>query len=230
LTTAVNKHLLPIGNKPMIARVMQTMLEAGVKQVLIVTNPEHLNDFAVLTSSDEQPYNQFDCIYFVAQKSPRGIADAVNYGYDFLKGDESFFVLLGDTLVSGGYQFRAVINTIDTVAGCKGAHIWTYRVDDPSDYGVLKLNDAGDPVDLIEKPKEYVSNLAVPGIYLLDCEAWWQLAKLKPSDRGELEITDLLRLYLARGKLHCHELQGDWADPGRSVDHYYNIATMMFKD
>lgn len=233
LTAATNKHLLPIGTKPMITRVLQTMLDAGIRKVLIVTNPEHVNDFAMLTSLNEPPYNQFQCIYFAAQHAPRGIADAINYGYDFFHGDDHVFVLLGDTLVTNGSQFRAVLTAVSsdrTQAASKGAHIWTYSVTDPSDYGVLKVDENGNPIDLIEKPKEYVSNLAIPGIYLLDCEVWWQIAKLQPSARNELEITDLLRMYLKRGRLFTHELQGDWADPGRSVAHYYKIATTMFED
>lgn len=217
LTTVVNKHLLPLGPKPIISWAFETAAMIG-DEVLLVTNPEYLNDFAQLATSDRHPYTAFRRIYFAAQSKPLGIAHAVSIGEQFA-GSGPVFVLLGDNVfaVDDAAKFADVSSQIN------GAHVWVKAVDKPSDYGVLTL-DGDTPVSIVEKPKSPTSNLAVTGAYAFDESVWDIMRALPASPRGEYEIADVLNDYLRRRALRHHVLDGDWLDVGHSVDGYWKAS------
>lgn len=232
LTVATNKHLLPVGPRPMITHVIQTMHTVGIDELLIVTSPEYVSAFATLTAQNMPPYNRFSCIYFAAQREPRGIADAIGYGREFCRGSDGVLVLLGDNLISDTMQIRQGLNDFQYCRKCVGAHIWTYKVDNPSDYGVLQLNENGSIANIVEKPATFISDMAIPGIYLFDNDVWGYITNLQPSPRGEFEVTDLLRQYVNHPKgcrLHWSVLQGMWVDPCRSAESYRAAVNMFLQ-
>ena len=208
VTNVASKQLLPIYNKPMIYYPLTTMLLSGVRDILIISSPEDTPRFEALLGDGR---NWGVRLEYAVQDAPRGIAEALVIGREFV-GDDSVFLMLGDNLIYGNLDFlrRAIRDN----AG--DATIFGYQVSDPTSFGVAEFDDRGRVISLEEKPARPKSNWAVPGLYLYGPGAADMAESLAPSGRGELEITDLNRLYLERGRLKCNTMGRGlaWLDTG----------------
>jgi glucose-1-phosphate thymidylyltransferase len=205
LTRATNKHLLPVGSLPMVCHPLRKLVQAGIHEVLLVTGPEHLNAFAALFGSGRD--HGCELAYRV-QDEPGGIAQALGLAEEFSRDDHTL-VLLGDNI------FLDPLDEI--VAGAKEQpeHAWVVLkcVPDPERYGVAEVQDEV-IVGIEEKPQNPRSHLAVVGVYLYPPDVFSIIQDLRPSGRGELEITDVNRHYLDHGRLSFRELTGYWTDAG----------------
>jgi glucose-1-phosphate thymidylyltransferase len=212
ITQAVSKQLLPVYDKPMIYYPLSVLMLSGIREILIITTPHDRDQFERLIGDG----GQWGCsISYAVQPSPDGLAQAFLIGADFLAGDSAALVL-GDNIFYGhglGRQLSTAVGTVEADGGCM---LFGYRVGDPERYGVAVLDEAGALVDIEEKPERPRSDLAVTGLYFYDARVVDFAAKLKPSARGELEITDLNRAYLADGRARLVDLgRGTaWLDTG----------------
>ena len=209
LTSGVSKQLLPIYDKPMIYYPLSMLMLAGIREVLVISTRQHLPVFQRVLEDGSQW--GMDLAYQV-QDQPRGLADAFRVGKGFI-GEEKVCLILGDNLFFG-HGLPDVLR--EAAALEKGAVTFAYRVQEPERYGIVEFDQEGKAVALIEKPEDPQSPYAVPGIYFYDNRVVDFAAKLKPSDRGELEITDLNRIYLKRGELFVMPLGRGiaWLDAG----------------
>ena len=208
-TLAVSKQLLPIYDKPMIYYPLSTLMQMGIREILIISTPHDLPSFERLLGDGTQLGVKFS---YIEQPSPDGLAQALIIGESFLNGAPSCLIL-GDNLFYG----NELINSIDRAnKRYEGATIFGYPVSDPARYGIVEFNSNGKVISLEEKPDNPKSNYAVPGIYFYDAKAPSYSKNLKPSKRGELEITDLNKCYLADSTLHVEILgRGNaWLDTG----------------
>ena len=209
LTMAVSKQLMPIYDKPMIYYPISVLMLTGIKEILIISTPRDLPAFRELLGDG----SRFGvCFEYAEQPSPDGLAQALTIGEDFLNGAPSVLIL-GDN-VFYGHELERILADAD--AKHEGATIFGYHVSDPSSYGVVDFDDEGRALSLEEKPSKPRSNYAVPGLYFYDEKASSLARELEPSDRGELEITDLNRTYLEAGRLSVEVLgRGTaWLDTG----------------
>ncbi len=219
LTRVTNKHLLPVYDRPMIFYPIQTLVTAGVTEILIVTSGPSAGDFLRLLGNGQAL--GVDHLSFAYQEGAGGIAQAIGLAQPFV-GRNRMVVMLGDNVIGGNViepanKFRAQPH---------GAKVLLKEVDNPSAYGVAELG--GNRITrFVEKPAQPPSNLAVTGIYFYDAGAFDLIERLEPSARGELEVTDLNNAYLARGDLTHDVLQGYWADCGESVDHYLHVCNLV---
>jgi glucose-1-phosphate thymidylyltransferase len=209
MTTAVNKHLLSVYDKPLIFYPLATVMLSGVREILLIVRPEDEDSYRKLLGDGAALGMKFE---YLLQDQPRGIAEAFLIGRDFI-GDDHVVLALGDNIFFG-HALRGILN--DARAYREGATIFCYRVSDPERFGVAMLDAQDRVVDLVEKPKEPKSNYAVTGLYFYDPSVVRIAAGLKPSARGELEITDVNRQYLAEGRLKCRILERGfaWLDTG----------------
>lgn len=209
LTQALSKQLMPVYDKPMIYYPISVLMLAGIREILVISTPQDLPAFRQLLGTGEPFGLRFD---YAEQPSPDGLAQAMMIGEDFLAGSPSVMIL-GDNLFYGEH-LPASLHRANERA--QGASIFAYHVANPSAYGIVTFDEAGKAVALEEKPLQARSNFAVPGIYFYDAQAPQMARSLKPSARGELEITDLNRLYLERGELFVEKLgRGTaWLDTG----------------
>ncbi len=209
VTLAVSKQLLPVYDKPLIYHPLSTLMRAGIREILVITTPEHANAFRRLLG-DGAPLG-LD-LQYATQEKPEGIAQAFLIGAEFL-GGESAALALGDNIFYG-HGLKDVLQR--SAQRRTGGTIFGYRVKDPERYGVVEYDREGKVIDLHEKPAEPPSSYAVPGLYFYDERVTELAGRLVPSARGELEITDLNRLYLEQGDLRV-ELLGRgiaWLDTG----------------
>ncbi|MFP4458277.1 MAG: sugar phosphate nucleotidyltransferase [Candidatus Zixiibacteriota bacterium] len=213
LTNITNKHLLPVYNKPMIYFPIQALVEAGVDDIMIVCGGNHAGEFLRLLGNGAE--FGLKHINYTYQSGEGGIAEALGLCEHFVD-DDKVVVYLGDNIVETNLK-KAVQ---DFEKQDSGGRILLKEVEDPTDYGVAKFKD-DEVVEIIEKPKIPPSNYAVVGIYLYDNTVFDKIKSLKPSDRGEMEITDVNNAYLKEGNLKYSVLSGFWADAGGSIDAYY---------
>jgi len=209
LTIGISKQLLPIYNKPMIYYPVSTLMLAGIAEILIVTAPESRGQFEQLLSDGARWGMRFE---YVVQPRPDGLAQAFILGREFLQGGPGALVL-GDNLFYGHGLTDLMRHA---VARERGATIFAYQVDEPQHYGVVEFDGEGSALRLEEKPKMPRSNWAVSGLYFYDARVCDIAAALKPSARGELEITDVNRAYLESGDLHVERMGRGfaWLDTG----------------
>ncbi len=211
LTRVTNKHLLPIYNKPMIYYPLEAMHRAGVEEVLLSTAPDHAGHFANLLGAGEE----FDLkLYYAIQKNPKGgIAQAIALAKEFA-GNEPILVILGDNIFN--FDLRPSVKKMTELE--KGAMIFGIHLDTESkQYGVIEVDKEGKVLSLEEKPIHPKSDIAQTGIYMYDNRVFSFIESLKPSLRGELEVTDLNNFYLKDGSLHCQIIDW-WIDAGTSFD------------
>lgn len=208
-TAVTTKQLLPIYDKPLIYYPLSVLLYAGIKEILIITTPESRNCFIDLLGNG----SQFGVsIQYKTQSTPRGLADAFLIGREFI-ADDSAALILGDNIFFG--QGLAEKLQLALIAE-RGASVFTYPVNNPQAFGVIAYDEDGKPASIEEKPEQPKSNYALTGLYFFDNDVIKIASELKPSKRGELEITDVMRQYMERGELHVHEFgRGfSWFDTG----------------
>lgn len=209
LTLAISKQLLPVYDKPMIYYPLSVLMLAGIQEILIISTPEDLPFYRRLLGNGNSWGLSFS---YAEQDEPRGLAEAFIIGKDFIDNQPACLVL-GDNIFYG-YGFAEKVQHCAQLK--EGARIFAYPVHDPERYGVAEFDAEGKVLSLEEKPKQPRSNYAVPGIYFYDQTVSDMAANLKPSARGELEITDLNRMYLEKGQLSVEVLSRGfaWLDAG----------------
>ena len=210
ITKVTNKHLVPVYDQPMIHYPIQTLVEAGVDEILVVTGGDHAGDFLKLLGNGKHlGVNQLEYTY---QEGEGGIADALRLAEDFSDG-EALCVMLGENILEGSIAKAAK----DFQEQKTGAKVILKEVTDPERFGVARFqnNNPTEPiVEILEKPQKPPSNFAVTGIYFYDADVFTMCNALTPSQRGELEITDVNNMYLKRGDLTHEFLYGWWTDAG----------------
>lgn len=212
LTTVTSKQLLPIYDKPMIYYPLSVLMNAGIRDILIISTPQDTSRFQELLKDG----SQFGIhLSYAVQPSPDGLAQAFIIGADFI-GDDSVAMVLGDNIFAGHGLKKRLEAAVKKAEAGNGATVFGYYVDDPERFGIVEFDSEGKAISIEEKPEHPKSNYCVTGLYFYDNHVVEYAKNLKPSARGELEITDLNRIYLEQGALHV-ELLGQgftWLDTG----------------
>lgn len=212
LTMVTSKQLLPIYDKPMIYYPMSVLMNAGIREILIISTPQDLPRFRELLGDGSRFGLQLS---YAEQPSPDGLAQAFIIGEEFI-GDDCVAMVLGDNIFAGHGLIERLKAAAANAESGKGATIFGYYVDDPERFGIVEFDSQGHAISIEEKPEKPKSNYCVTGLYFYDNRVVEYAKGLKPSKRGELEITDLNRIYLEQGELHV-ELLGQgftWLDTG----------------
>jgi glucose-1-phosphate thymidylyltransferase len=209
LTKAVSKQMMPVYDKPMIYYPLSILMLADIREIMIISTPRDLPMFKELFGTGEQLGLKME---YAVQEYPRGLADAFIIGADFI-GNDSAALILGDNIFYG-QGFSRMLRQV--AAREKGATIFGYYVRDPREYGVVEIDDKGMAISIEEKPQHPKSNYAVPGLYFYDNDVVEIARNVKPSARGEIEITSINNEYLSRGQLHVETLGRGfaWLDTG----------------
>jgi glucose-1-phosphate thymidylyltransferase len=208
LTLAISKQLMPVYDKPMIYYPLSVLMMAGINEILIISTPHDLPHFQKLLGDGSQIGCRFE---YCVQPSPDGLAQAFVLGADFI-GSDSVALILGDNIFFGS----DLQETLNSSVNPSGGIVFAYHVSDPERYGVVEFNDELKAVSIEEKPTEPKSNYAVPGLYFYDNQVVEIAKNLKPSPRGELEITDVNKIYLEKGELQVRIMSRGtaWLDTG----------------
>ena len=208
ITRSISKQLLPVYDKPMIYYPISTLMLAGIREILIITTPHDQSQFKELLGDGSALGVSFQ---YATQPEPKGLAQAFTIGEEFLAGD-SCLMILGDNIFHGAGLGRDIIRDLPT----SGAHIFTYEVSNHSDYGILEVDPEEKPISITEKPTEFISNLAVTGVYFFDGKVSEVAKNVQPSKRGEVEITSVIDHYLKSGLLTFTRLSrgSAWLDTG----------------
>lgn len=203
LTKITSKQLLPIYHRPMIYYPLNTLIQAGIKEILVIVAPERAGDYLNLLGSGKEFGVKFT---YEIQDRPEGIAQAFLIGENFID-NEDVALILGDNIFADNFA--------SDIKGFKGgAKIFAKKVSDPERFGVVKFDEHMKAEKIVEKPKEYLSDYAVTGLYVYDRRVLEAVKEIKPSDRGELEITDVNNWYLAKGELEVALVNNEWLDAG----------------
>ncbi|MCX6785522.1 MAG: sugar phosphate nucleotidyltransferase [Candidatus Komeilibacteria bacterium] len=220
-TTVTSKQLLPVYNRPMIYYPLNTLISAGIKEILIIVAPEHSGDYLNLLGSGRQFGVK---LTYEIQDEPRGLPEAFIIGENFID-EENVALILGDNIFSD--DFSKEIKNFK-----QGARIFVKKVPDPERSGVVKFDENFKAEKIVEKPKEWLSDYAICGLYLYDKRVVEITKKLKPSARGELEIVDLHNWYLAKNELEVSLVKGEWIDAGTfdSLLKAQNLAKEKLQD
>lgn len=206
MTNVVNKHVIPIYDHPMIYYPVSTLINVGIDDILVISSSEHIGKYIQLLENNGN--NRFDADFsYKLQSEPKGIAHAVSLAEQFV--DEEFVVVLGDNII-----LEDLSSKIDPLGEDEEARIFLREVSEPSAYGVATVNADGQVTSLKEKPENPESNLAVIGLYVFNSGVFDVIDELKPSDRGEYEITDVNSHYLNKGTLHYEKITDSWYDAG----------------
>lgn len=204
LTHTTSKQLLPVYDKQMIFYPLNTLVKAGIKEILIIIAPRDAGQFLNLLGPIFDRHEvRLD---FKVQSAPRGLAEAFILGEDFIDQD-NVTMILGDNIFED--DFSEIIKNFRS-----GGHVFATKVPDPERYGVVKFDRKGKAVQIVEKPKKWISDYAIPGLYIFDSRVSGVAKKSKPSARGEIEITDLMNFYLKKRELRVSQLKGEWLDAG----------------
>lgn len=219
MTRVTNKHLLPVYDKPMIYYPIQCLVNAGITDIMIVTGGNNAGHFLELLGNG----SDFGLkeLHYTYQVGAGGIADALRLTEDFIDSDK-MVVVLGDNIIE-----KNIVKAVkDFDAQPSGAKIMLKEVPDPHRFGVAQIDDNGKVLNIIEKPKQPKSNLAVIGIYMFDKTVFDIISTLKPSDRGELEITDVNNAYIQQETMTCQILDGWWSDAG-TIQSLHRVSNMI---
>lgn len=204
LTATTSKQLLPVYDRQMIFYPLNTLIKAGIKEILIIVAPDHSGQYLNLLGSIFK--NHGINLYFEVQKLPRGLADAFIMGENFIDGD-NVVMSLGDNIFEDDLSEK--IKNFKS-----GGMVFAKKVSDPERFGVVKFDENGKAIQVVEKPKEFLSDYALTGLYVYDNRVSEIAKSLEPSDRGEIEITDINRKYLEMGELAVEKTEGAWMDAG----------------
>lgn len=202
-TKITSKQLLPVYNRPMIYYPLNTLVKAGIKDILIIIAPERAGDYLNLLGSGKEFGVKFT---YEVQDKPRGLADAFIIGENFIDKDD-VAMILGDNIFEDDF-------TEDIKNFKKGGKVFAKKVSDPERFGVVKFDDGMRAVQIEEKPKQWISDYALTGLYIYDNRVVEAAKEVKPSERGELEITELHNWYLKKGELDVAMVNGEWIDAG----------------
>lgn len=217
LTKVTSKQLLPVYDQPMIFYPLQTLLSGGITDILIIVAPDRAGDYLNLLGSGKQFGAKFT---YEIQDKPEGLVQAFQIGEDFI-GDEAVAMILGDNIFED--DFSSTLKQFKS-----GGHIFVKKVSDPQRFGVVKFNDKMQAEEIVEKPKEFISDYAITGLYIYDNRVIQASKEIKPSPRGELEIVDLHNWYLKKGELSVSVVDGEWIDAG-TVDSLFKANEFIYK-
>lgn len=227
LTLVANKHALPVYDQPMAFHIIGYMKEAGITNIMIITGREHCGDLISLVGSGRDLGVE---VTYRVQEDADGIAGALRLCEDWA-GTDPVTVVLGDNLLENGikplidrWDMHLQLSSNKSFTG--GGQIAVIEVEDPERFGVATLDDIGRVVNIVEKPKEPETNLAVIGVYIYDHKVWDIIRSLQPSARGEYEITDVNRAYMEQAQLYCCKVEGWWHDAG-TIDSMYDATVLM---
>lgn len=229
ITRIANKHLLPIADYPMIYYPLKSLEQSGVKQVCIISGKEHAEQFIALLGdgqvADRQGRQIFDLdLTYRMQARPGGISQAISLARNFAHGDK-IIVFLGDNIIEGN-----IVSYVQRFSRqLRGARILLREVEKPNAYGVPEFDGEGRIIHIEEKPNEPKSRFAVIGIYMFDWQVFEFIDSIKPSARGELEVTDLLNLYINHSRLEYDILEGWWRDAGQSSRELSEISQLIYQ-
>jgi glucose-1-phosphate thymidylyltransferase len=219
LTRVTSKQLLPIYNKPMIYFPLETLIKAGIRDILIIIAPDHAGDFLKLLGSGRE----YNCKFtFEVQDKPEGLAQAFIIGQDFI-GDDNVTLILGDNIFED--DFTQALQTFHT-----GGRIFAKQVSDPQRFGVVEFDEHNRAISIEEKPTVPKSSYAVTGLYIYDNTVVSKAKALQPSARGEYEITDLNNVYLREGTLDVAAVEGKWLDTGTFESLYEAVQLVRQKE
>lgn len=206
LSYVTSKQLMPVYNKPMIFYPLQKLLDAGITEIMIIVAPDHCGDYMKVLGSGREFGANVRFTYEIQDK-PEGLAQAFLIAENFLDDGDNATLMLGDNIFED--DLSAAIKNFKS-----GGHIFAKKVPDPERFGVVKFDEHGKAIQIVEKPKEFLSDYAITGAYIFDNRVVAAAKAVKPSARGELEITDLHNFYLEKGELQVDILTGEWIDAG----------------